>query len=510
MENNNEKTVKTSNKKVRNKRALMKGSYSLIISAVVIAIVIVINLLVGQIPTKYTNLDVTASQVYDLSDTTLNMLSGVTDSVTINILVESGNEDSTTNMVKELANRYASENSNISVVMVDPGKNPTFISTYTSASLSSNSMIIVSDKRNTTISADDLFKYSTDYGEFSASEYNSYSQYYDLGDYQYLFYGESLITSAVDYVTTDSLPVIYSVTGHGETDLDDTYQGYITSENMSLNPDDSSLNLTSSTGIPDDCDILLINCPTADITEAELTVLEDYYNAGGNVVLTTYWTYYSQEAMPNLTAFAKLAGIESIDGIILEGDSNYFSQYTNYLMPEVSSDGPMALLESSNINPLMPNSHGLESVSDTEATVYSLLTTSSSSYVKTNFDTESSDPVTDYEEGDVMGPVDVAEASETTNEDDSTSRFAWFASPYITDSSADQSSSYANSSVFTSTLEWMVGKSTSISIVGKDMSATTTTLDEGTISVWTLVLVVLVPVAFLVIGFVRWISRRKH
>ena len=53
------------------------GAYSVGLTVLVIAVVIVFNLIVGQIPEAYRNLDVSSTKIYDISDTTTELLDGL-------------------------------------------------------------------------------------------------------------------------------------------------------------------------------------------------------------------------------------------------------------------------------------------------------------------------------------------------------------------------------------------------------------------------------------------------
>ena len=50
------------------------GIYSVGLTAVVVAIVVVVNLIFGQLPEKYRNIDVSSSKIYEITDTSRNFL----------------------------------------------------------------------------------------------------------------------------------------------------------------------------------------------------------------------------------------------------------------------------------------------------------------------------------------------------------------------------------------------------------------------------------------------------
>ena len=47
-----------------NKKTIKNGSYSMVITAIVIVAVIVLNLIVGELPTKYTQIDASEGKIY--------------------------------------------------------------------------------------------------------------------------------------------------------------------------------------------------------------------------------------------------------------------------------------------------------------------------------------------------------------------------------------------------------------------------------------------------------------
>ena len=77
-----------------NKKSLKNGSYSMAVTAIVIAVLVVVNLIVGQIPEKYTQVDVSTQKLYTISDETVSYLKNLDTDITIYHIVQSGNEDS--------------------------------------------------------------------------------------------------------------------------------------------------------------------------------------------------------------------------------------------------------------------------------------------------------------------------------------------------------------------------------------------------------------------------------
>ena len=86
------------------KRTLRSGSYATVLAMVVLAFVILVNLVVQALPSKWTEFDISTSSLFTLSDTSKNLLHELNSDVTAYYLAESGQED--TNITR-LLDRYA-------------------------------------------------------------------------------------------------------------------------------------------------------------------------------------------------------------------------------------------------------------------------------------------------------------------------------------------------------------------------------------------------------------------
>ena len=93
--NNNNKKEKRKFKDSINKKYLKNGSYSSVMIVVFVAIIIVINMIVGNLPSKYTQLDISSEKLYTIGDETKAMLKDLDKDVTIYQIAQSGSEDET-------------------------------------------------------------------------------------------------------------------------------------------------------------------------------------------------------------------------------------------------------------------------------------------------------------------------------------------------------------------------------------------------------------------------------
>lgn len=478
-----------------NKKYLKIGSFSITMTIVVVAVVVVVNLIVGEIPSTFTKYDMSALELYSIGEETEAVISSVADDVTFYIIAQRGSEDAT---VKELLDRYAAMNSHITVKTADPITNPTFVEQYTSDQLSMNSVIAVSGKRS----------YAVDYYEIYTTTYSDEELYY----YYYYgqmptgtpyFNGELCFTTALDYVTRDDLPTAYLLTGHGETALSETYLSYFTAENIAT----EELSILTLTELPEDASAVVINVPTSDISEMEEEMLSAYLDEGGSIILITGATSYNSKTMPNLTALAKKVGLESVDGIVVETSQNNYMMYPHYLLPKIGSTStePLSLMSGNNTYVFANAAHGI--ISDGTHDVNPLLSTTSGAYVKSNLNAET----LEKEDGDISGTVYIgASVTEEVEGDRSDSyKFVWFSSPALTDEYSDSVVSGGNSSMFMAASGWMCENKINLSIMAKQLQVESLTITAAESTLWSIVVVFVVPIAIFALGFVVWWKRRK-
>ena len=76
-------------------RAFRIGGFSVLLSAAVIGIAIVINLLLSSLPAAYTRYDVSANGLFSISEETMDIVRNIGEDITLYLIAENGTEDST-------------------------------------------------------------------------------------------------------------------------------------------------------------------------------------------------------------------------------------------------------------------------------------------------------------------------------------------------------------------------------------------------------------------------------
>lgn len=460
------------------------GGYSILVSLAVAAILIVVNLIVAALPATVTKFDLSDQKLYTISEETEKLVKAVDCDITVYVLDGTSQNDYAEGTL-DLLGRYTAANSRIKVKHVDPVTNPTFYSAYTDTAPSQHSLIVVSEKRSRVV----------DFNEILVAE----QQYFSEPTYSYA--GESAITSAIEYVSGDNLPVIYSLAGNGEPDLQTATTDAIKTDNMELR----SLNLLSSeNGVPEDASLVMIYAPTNDLSEDEIGYLEAYMSRGGKILLMTYY----ENDLPNLYAFAEKYGLASESGLLCENDSSLYYQSPCNLLPNIKNSSVSSMLASTNINILLPMPHGIKEAENLpeNITVEPLLQTSDKAYAKKTLPSGEdgyNESVFQRAEGDPEGSFmlgAIATDSETG------AHLIWFSSPYI---SFNPVQGAGNLDFFMATLGAVCDKEASVSIAAKEITVNPLVVPAASVNFWMVFTCIIIPLAVLACGFVIWIRRRR-
>ena len=468
------------------KKHIKNGSYTMVMSVIFIAVVIVINMIVSTIPSKYSEIDISSQKLYSIGDETKKMLKDLEKDVTIYQIAQSGSEDEN---ISNLLKKYEDESKHIKVEQKDPVVNPKFVSQYTSDDLSANSLIVVCGDRNKVIDYNNIYETSIDYQTYSSQTTG--------------FDGEGQITSAIGYVTSENLPVLYTVEGHGEKDMDSSIKEDIEKANMDI----KSLNLLTEGTVPDDADCLFIDSPSTDFSSDEKDAIIEYLENGGKAMI---FSDYTTEYMPNFDAILENYGVQRTEGVVFEGDKQHYAmQMPYYLVPTINSTDASSETASAGYYVLAPYAQGIKQLDDVRDTVKieSILTTSDQAYSKTDLNSNT----IEKEDGDVEGPFDLGVSITESLDDDKETQIVYYSTSNLMDSQTNQMVSGGNEKLIMESLKWMTDteESASVSIPSKSLEVSYLTITDYDAAFWKICTIALIPGIFLVIGFVVWIKRRK-
>lgn len=457
------------------------GGYSVLLALIVLAILVAVNVLFSVLPSKYTQFDISAAQLYSLTSDTKVVATNLDKDVTIYWITQAGKEST---VLDKLLDRYQDLSDHITVVKKDPDTYPTFAQQYTDETVVNNSLVVECGDKNRYISYDDIYKVDT-------------TSYYTTGSVSQSFDGEGQITSAIDYVVSDELPKIYLLSGHGEGALSDTFSDELTRSNYETVSDFSLLNVDE---IPEDCDTLLINAPTSDISKEELTMLRSYVQGGGKLMVLS--GPQKSTALTNLDSLLVDYDVTITEGVVVDTDRDHYAFTAPYvLMPDIESSDITDPLTEASSHVIVPIAQGLTVGSGSGATA--LLATSddavskAAGYAMTTYDKE---------DGDTDGPFTLAVSIEDSA---AGGKIVWVSTDYLLDDMYNSYSSGANLDFVMNSLSWMIGENDAVSIRAKSLNNSYLTISSSSATVLKVVMMGVIPACFLLLGIDELLRRRR-
>lgn len=462
----------------QNRIASQGGSYSLAMTAIVLAILIVVNILASALPTTLTKFDISSTKLYSITSNTKVVVNALQKDVTIYWIVQAGEEDS---IIENLLGKYESLSDHIEVVKKNPDIYPTFAEQYTSETVANNSLVVECGDKNRYIAYDDIY----------LTEANMTTYSYDSS-----FDGEGAITSAIDYVVNEDQPQLYILEGHGEAELSEALTNQITKENIET----ATFSLLNTDEIPEEADAILIYAPSTDLSEEEAKLLSEYAENGGKLMVLAGPT--EEGTLKNLYSILGDYGVEPVEGIVVEEDREHYAFQSPYiLLPDMAEDEITSPLIEENYYAIMPIAQGLN-VDNASSEVTALLTTSATSFSKA-----AGYELSTYEkeEGDIDGSFAVAVSIACDND----GQIVWFSSSDFLDDMYNSYSSGANIDMAMNAFSSMLGENEAVAIRSKSLNYNYLTISDSQASVLKGVMIGAFPLAYLGIGILVILRRRK-
>lgn len=295
QQNNNKEKFGTKFINTIKKRWLISGANTLLLIAILIAIVILINSVIQSL--ELTPIDCTSNKQYTLTQESKEKVANIKNS--INVYFVGFEEDSP---AISLSKQYNKANENINVEVIDANERTDIASKY-NVTNDYSAIIVENGEKSKILYSDDLYTYDSSYNTIDITE--------------------EKITSAILNVTADKIANVYFLTGYSDYSLD--YSGgmyylsaYLKDEVLNYN----SLDMLVSGAIPDDCSTLVITTPTKDFDELTTNEITKYINNGGNILWLNA-SYAKVLDLPNVNKILALYGINPFDaGYIYETDNN--------------------------------------------------------------------------------------------------------------------------------------------------------------------------------------------
>lgn len=330
------KPKKEKAKKIKNQALLKRGSYSLAITAAVVAGAIILNILVGALTDRFVlEFDMSLNKDNSISEENIEYIKGIEDKVTVTVCADeetyssymgyyaqqyySVSDDAATSYYDQtvtLVNKYADYNKNITVNFIDTQstKFTEISSKYSSEKLMYGDIIISTEKdgaeKHKIISYDDIYYLDED------TTYASYGMsFYTVSGNNI----ETALTSAISYVTSDKIKRAAIITGHSATDYTATYQTLLKDNNYETEIISDSL----VTEISSEYDLVVIPCPSTDFIGTELDAVSEFLDNDGKLGKGLIFVAdVTAPYLTNLYDFLEQWGIVVEDGILFETNSS--------------------------------------------------------------------------------------------------------------------------------------------------------------------------------------------
>ena len=147
-------TVQSIRRRLWESAAKKHGAYSVTMTAVFLAITVVINLIACQIPEKFRKIDVSNTKIYEISDTTEDFLKEMDKEISMKIIAVKENTDE---RIVTFLSKYAALSNKIHMEWIDPVLHPSVLSEYETTE---NTIVISCEEtgKNTTVSFDDILE----------------------------------------------------------------------------------------------------------------------------------------------------------------------------------------------------------------------------------------------------------------------------------------------------------------------------------------------------------------
>lgn len=456
------------------RHASRRGAFAAALMALAVAAAVVFNLLVAQLPERWSQWDLTNSGIYDITDTSVDYLSALDQDVEIHVLSDESSVDS---RIVRFLNKYTALSDHLTLEYIDPLAYPSVLSEY---GVDAGTVVVTcaATGLQESFAIDDIIGY-------------------DLMTYYYYgtksetdFDGEGLLTSAVDAVVTEARRAVYQTSGHQEADLPDSVVERLEKAHLSVD----TVNLLTEGGVPADCDLLILNAPVRDLADDELDMVLEYLSVGGHVV---YTMADQLEDLPNLEAMCAAYGMTVADGFI--ADTQRYYQNNPYLFfPVIDTSVDVASGLSSDSLVLLYGARGF-TLTDPErdtVTVSSFLTTS-----------EDGHAIVD-EANQTQGTYAVGAVATEELDDNISTRLTVFGSASLTDTGITSSfTNLDNEDLYVAALLAGFDDVSAISIASVSLSVPMNTVT--TAGLWGLLFILVIPGVLLIWGFVRWMRRRR-
>lgn len=475
-----------------NPRVVRHGSIAVVLSCLFIIIAVIVNMLAAKLVEKFPSLsaDLTETKFFELSDETVEFLNGVESDIEIIVMSKESDyiaydSDGYFRQANTIYHRFEANNDKITVKYVDMIENPTFISKYPDdkSNITSTSVIVQCGDDYKLISADDIFNVYYD-----SSSYTSYIKSSKA---------EQAIASAILNLTSKNKLNVAFLLGYGE----DGYEEFKTFlENNGCNVSD--VNLTTDE-ISDDIGMAVIFSPYFDYDAAAVEKVTAWLDLGNKNLI--YTPYYAADSTPQLDALTEQYGMKVGSGIVFENDSSKLaSTESNFItLAEYANSDFTDDLSSTSRSVISALARPIEITDSKKATVMLQGSEQSGVYPLDADESWSAEKA-------ITGNVIVCAIGQKSFDDDAKSNIIIVGSSIALSDDAFSMTAYNNSDYFINAVDVTTGREkTGITIAAKAIDANQLGITASQITRFGIIFMAIIPITFIIVGFVIWFRRRN-
>ena len=472
------------------KKRLKYGGMSIIVTILFLAGVVLLNMLAGLLSDRfYLKADLTAGNLFEISDDTAKILKDINEPVTLTVLSTETDYQNTTGLViiREILQKYAAlSDGDITVRYIDPTLNPALPEQYSLVTFGMRDIIVESERRYTAVICDELFQFGYDYQT----------------GYQYIsaVQAEQKLTNALLYVLSEVSAKAAILTGHNEYGSQ-TFEAFLKDSNYQVEEAD-----LRTADMPDDATLAIIIAPEGDYTAAEIEKIDAFLASGGNVI---WLEYEGGQYKPNLKGYFLEWGVYIEPSVIFEPDRSE-PLYPHIIYPLIAVHEATALIDQSgSMGYFAPVINPFTRIFETKGSraTYPLLTTTAQSYARLYEDLETSTSF-EREPGDISGPFDVGVLCvETTYDSQGAARRSMVLATGVSPIDYFDNTNL-NAKFFTGVLSYMSPASEMVYVPARDIipGSMQVLAGQSTVLFWILMSI---PLLILALGIVVW-RRRRH
>lgn len=483
-------------KKIFNRKTGVQSVY-LIAGALALVLVMLLNIAAGAIAERYPlTFDLTSDGLFGLSDETVSYIETLQDPVTIQVLATEDvfENNSTYNaQASEIMRQFEKYSDAVDLVYVDYVSDPTFASKYPDMTLKQGDIIVSGCGRDRQVKTEELFNYTYDSnGNLTIASSRA----------------EEAILSAVLYVTSDTIPGVAVVSGHGET-ASSAFTKLLSTNNYNV----EEVNLLTGT-LPEDAQVIALLAPTTDLSPEEIELLDAFLKNNGEYGRTLlYCASPEQAALPNLEVFLAEWGVAVGDGLVFETDPNrVYSTQPFYAIADYVNETYAAMVDT-DVPMLVPVSRPLEILFTQQENYYTdtLLEFGASSGVRP------SDAGEGFTSDDATrtGPMPALVQCSYRVYDSQNASVVKASSSVLVSGSVEMLASYvlnnnsfANAQYLTSVLNSLCERTDTIAVTPKTIAGKALNITQAQADTLGNLFVFVIPLVTLALGAFVWLSRR--